>query len=93
MKVMRKRGGGEAREEEGGEGEGGEGGGERGAYNWGDSDEEVYDAEGDAQPQRKRKSRQQQRSLEFSEENDEEELTIGSVFGTSKSKDMLGAHF
>ena len=40
MKVMRKRGGGEAREEEGGEGEGGEGGGERGAYNWGDSDEE-----------------------------------------------------
>ena len=36
----------------------------------------VYDAEGDAQPQRKRKSRQQQRILEFSEENDEEELTI-----------------
>ena len=84
MKVMRKRGG-EAREEKGGEGEGREGGG--------DSDEEVYDVEGDVQPQRKRKSRQQQRSLEFSEENDEEELTIGSVFGTSKFKDMLGAHF
>ena len=46
MKVMRKRGG-EAREEKGGEGEGREVGG--------DSDEEVYDVEGDAQPQRKRK--------------------------------------
>ena len=40
-------------EEEGREEEGGEGGGERGAYNWGESDE-VH-VEGDAQPQRKRK--------------------------------------